>query len=133
MGLSTGTLSNWHSQYGGLEENAARRLLEVVTPARKTPIVARVPARAPAYRRASSLFFHGRFKAEGLVTNKKHTFRLAREANRPVRPQRRKTVERPQAPLRSQTVPISAGPWMVCLLTSPTGSAHVVDDLLDTE
>ena len=48
------------------------------------------------------LLLHGILKAEGLVVNKKHTYRLCTEEGLQVRTKKRKKLQRPRQPMEVQ-------------------------------
>ena len=60
---------------------------------------------AVQYPRYGYLMLHGLLKAEGLVVNKKHTYRLYTEENLQVRTKKRKKLQRPRLPIRIPTRP----------------------------
>ncbi len=60
---------------------------------------------AVQYPRYGYLMLHGLLKAEGLVVNKKHTYRLYIEENLQVRTKKRKKLQRPRLPIRIPTRP----------------------------
>ena len=72
-------------------------------PERDQALRSRLQALATESPRYGSLLLHGLLKAEGLVTNKKHTYRLYREANLQVRTKARKKIQRPRLPLAMPT------------------------------
>lgn len=76
---------------------------------RKSPtdhlIRARLKALATQYPAYGYLLLHGLLKAEGLVTNKKHTYRLYTEEGLQVRTKKRKKLTRPRQPIELPTAP----------------------------
>ena len=63
------------------------------------PLRARLNALATCYPRYGYLLLHALFRQEGLVVNRKRTYRLYREAGLQVRTRRRKRLVRPRAPM----------------------------------
>lgn len=59
----------------------------------------RLKALATQYSRYGYLMLHGLLKGEGLVQNKKHTYRLYKEEGLQVRTKKRKKLQRPRMPL----------------------------------
>lgn len=76
---------------------------------RKSPtdhlIRARLKALATQYPAYGYLLLHGLLKAEGLVTNKKHTYRLYTEEGLQVRTKKRNKLTRPRQPIELPTAP----------------------------
>lgn len=74
---------------------------------RKSPtdnfIRARLKALATQYPAYGYLLLHGLLKAEGLVINKKHTYRLYTEERLQVRTKKRKKLTRPRQPIELPT------------------------------
>lgn len=64
---------------------------------------ARLRALAVQYPRYGYLLLHGILKGEGLVVNKKHTYRLYTEENLQVRTKKRKKLIRPRMPMEVPT------------------------------
>lgn len=60
---------------------------------------------AARYPRYGYLMLHGLLKAQGLVVNKKHTYRLYTEEGLQVRTKKRKKLTRPRQPLEIPTAP----------------------------
>jgi len=60
---------------------------------------ARLKALATQYSRYGYLMLHGLLKGEGLVQNKKHTYRLYTEEGLQVRTKKRKKLQRPRLPM----------------------------------
>ena len=59
----------------------------------------RLKALATQYSRYGYLMLHGLLKGEGLVQNKKHTYRLYKEEGLQVRTTKRKKLQRPRMPM----------------------------------
>lgn len=68
-------------------------------------IRARLKALATQYPAYGYLLLHGLLKAEGLVTNKKHTYRLYTEEGLQVRTKKRKKLTRPRQPIELPLAP----------------------------
>lgn len=68
-------------------------------------IRARLKALATQYPAYGYLLLHGLLKAEGLVTNKKHTYRLYTEEGLQVRTKKRKKLTRPRQPIDLPSAP----------------------------
>ena len=68
-------------------------------PRRGSRLRERLAELAARYPRYGYLMLHGLLAAEGLVVNKKHTYRLYCEAGLQVRTRRRRKVSRPRQPL----------------------------------
>ncbi|WP_238583432.1 IS3 family transposase, partial [Legionella israelensis] len=66
---------------------------------------ARLRALATQYPAYGYLLLHGLLKAEGLVINKKHTYRLYTEEGLQVRTKKRKKLTRPRQPIELPTAP----------------------------
>jgi len=64
-----------------------------------TPLRSRLTTLASAYPRYGYLMLHGLLKNEGLVVNKKRTYRLYTEENLQVRTKRRKKLQHPRVPM----------------------------------
>jgi putative transposase len=62
-------------------------------------LVAELRRKATQYPRYGYLMLHGLLKNEGLVVNKKRTYRLYREAGLQVRTKKRKKLVRPRVPM----------------------------------
>ena len=62
-------------------------------------LIARLKALGEQYPRYGYLMLHGLMKAEGIVQNKKRTYRLYTELGLQVRTKRRKKLVRPRIPL----------------------------------
>jgi len=67
------------------------------------PLRARLKQLATDYPRYGYLMLHGLLKAEGLVVNKKRTYRLYTEETLQVRTKRRKKLVRPRIPMEIPT------------------------------
>jgi putative transposase len=65
----------------------------------------RLKALAATYSRYGYLMLHGLLKAEGLVINKKRTYRLYSEEQLQVRTKKRKKLQRPRVPMAVPTAP----------------------------
>jgi len=63
----------------------------------------RLRALATQYSRYGYLMLHGLLKGEGLVKNKKHTYRLYTEEGLQVRTKKRKKLQRPRMPMEIPT------------------------------
>ena len=63
------------------------------------PLRARLKELAALYPRYGYLMLHGLLKAEGLVVNRKHTYRLYTEESLQVRTKKRKKLIRPRQPM----------------------------------
>ena len=59
----------------------------------------RLKALAEQYPRYGYLLLHGMLKNEGLVVNRKRTYRIYRELHLQVRAKRRKKLNRPRIPM----------------------------------
>ncbi len=66
---------------------------------------ARLKALAAQYPTYGYLLLHGLLKVEGLVKNKKHTYRLYLEEGLQVRTKRRKKLIRPRQPMEVPSTP----------------------------
>ena len=66
---------------------------------RDTALMARLKALGEQYPRYGYLMLHGLLKAEGLVVNRKRTYRLYTRLNLQVRTKRRKKLIRPRMPM----------------------------------
>ena len=66
---------------------------------------ARLKELASQYPRYGYLMLHGLLKGEGLVVNRKHTYRLYTEERLQVRTKKRKKLTRPRQPLEVPTAP----------------------------
>ena len=60
---------------------------------------------ASRYPRYEYLMLHGLLKSEGLIVNRKHTYRLYTEEKLQVRTKKRKKLTRPSQPLEVSTAP----------------------------
>jgi putative transposase len=89
-------------------------------------------ALAEQYPRYGYLTLHGFLKAEGLVRNRKHTYRLYREEGLQVRTKKRRKLQRPRIPM-----PLPSGPnirWSLDFLSDQLANGrrfrllNVVDD-----
>jgi putative transposase len=65
----------------------------------------RLKTLATTHSRYGYLLLHGLLKAEGLVVNRKHTYRLYREEGLQVRTKKRKKLDRPRMPMEVPTRP----------------------------
>lgn len=65
---------------------------------------ARLRALATQYSRYGYLMLHGLLKGEGLVQNKKHTYRLYTEEGLQVRTKKRKKLQRPRMPIEVPSI-----------------------------
>lgn len=63
----------------------------------------RLKSLATQYSRYGYLMLHGLLKGEGLVQNKKHTYRLYTEEGLQVRTKKRKKLQRPRMPMEVPT------------------------------
>ena len=66
---------------------------------------ARLKALASQYPRCGYLMLHGLLKGEGLVVNRKHTYRLYTEEALQVRTKKRKKLTRPRQPIEESSAP----------------------------
>jgi len=73
--------------------------------ARDSELVARLKALGEQYPRYGYLMLHGFLKAEGLVVNRKRTYRLYSGLGMRVRTKKRKKLTRPRIPLPAATAP----------------------------
>ena len=69
------------------------------------PVRRRLKELASRYPRYGYLMLHGLLKGEGLVTNRKHTYRLYTEEALQVRTKKRKKLTRPSQPMEVPTAP----------------------------
>ena len=74
-------------------------------PSKDEALRSRLKTLASTHSRYGYLLLHGLLKAEGLVVNRKHTYRLYREEGRPVRTKKRKKLDRPRLALEVPTGP----------------------------
>lgn len=86
-------------QLAGVSRTAFRYQCKTAT---DMPLRARLRELASQYPRYGYLMLHGLLKAEGLVVNRKHTYRLYTEESLQVRTKKRKKLIRPRQPM---TVP----------------------------
>lgn len=92
----------------GVSERRVCRILPVsrkaaryqpVRPAQDAPVISRLKTLGERYPRYGYLLLHGLLRAEGLVHNRKRTYRLYRELGMQVRTRRRKKLSRPRVPM----------------------------------
>ena len=96
---------------GHLSERAACKLAGIsrtayryqARPPRDDALRARLKALAVQQSAYGYLLLHGILKAEGLVVNKKHTYRLYTEEGLQVRTKKRKKLQRPRQPMEIPT------------------------------
>jgi len=81
------------------------------TPRRDEALTERLKALAVEYSRYGYLLLHGLLKAEGLVINKKRTYRIYTEQGLQVRTKKRKKLQRPRCRWCYRLWPMSAGRW----------------------
>ena len=100
LGIPHGTFYNWRSkseraacQLIGLSRTAYRYQLKERPDA---PLRARLKALTAQYPRYSSLLLHNLLKGEGLVINKKRTYRIYTEEELKIRTKKRKKLQRPR-------------------------------------
>lgn len=74
-------------------------------PLRDAPLTRRMKHLAERYPRYGYLMLHALLRREGLVTNRKRTYRLYREQGLQVRTKRRKRLMRPRVPLDLPSMP----------------------------
>lgn len=92
----------------------------------------RLKTLAAQYPRYGYLLLHGLLKAEGLVTNKKHTYRLYTEEGLQVRTKQRKKLSRPRQPMEIPSRPNQR--WSMDFVSDQLSSGrrfrvlNVVDD-----
>lgn len=80
------------------------------------PLLARLRALAEQYPRYGYLMLHSMLKGEGLVVNKKRTYRLYTALQLQVRTKKRKKLTRPRVPMAIPSRPMSAGHWILSLI-----------------
>ena len=99
-------------QHHGLSERRACGLVRISRkalryrsqrPARDATLVNRLKTLGEQYPRYGYLLLHGMLQAEGLVTNRKRTYRLYTELGMQVRTKRRKKLQRPRLPMSVPT------------------------------
>jgi len=76
-----------------------------VKPNRDSTVIKRLKQLAEQYPRYDYLMLHELLRREGLVTNRKRTYRIYRELGMQVRTKRRKRLVRPRVPLELPTSP----------------------------
>ena len=76
-----------------------------VRPDRDTAVIKRLKQLAEQYPRYGYLMLHELLRREGLVTNRKRTYRIYSELGMQVRTKRRKRLIRPRMPLEVPTAP----------------------------
>ena len=111
LNVSAGTFYNWRSKYAGLEVNEAKRLAclgrssfrYVATPTDDSVLRDRLKELAAKQSAYGYLMLHSLLKTEGLVINKKRTYRLYTEEGLQVRTKKRKKLTRPRQPLELPT------------------------------
>lgn len=74
-------------------------------PRKDEALRARLKVLAAEHTRYGYLLLHGLLKAESLVINKKHTYRLYREERLQVRTKERKKLQRPRLPMEVPSAP----------------------------
>ena len=78
---------------------------EATRPQRDARLMSRLKALGEQYPRYGYLMLHGLLRGEGLVVNRKRTYRLYTGLGMQVRTKRRKKLVRPRVPMRGPTRP----------------------------
>ena len=82
-GVAKSSLQRWKAKFSGMEVSDAEKLREL----------------AEQYPRYGYLMLHAMRRAEGLVVNRKRTYRIYTDMGMQVRTKRRKKLTRPRVPM----------------------------------